>query len=89
MSLEKFKSVFEGKLLFGWGFLCEKVSILIVHSNHTYKFLRLCGNNGKRQPAPFDMPEEKISLFFLITENRFLRKDNTTDTTSYLSLNHE
>lgn len=51
MSLGKFKSVFEGKLLFGWGFLCEKVSILIVHSNHTYKFLRLCGNNGKRQPT--------------------------------------
>jgi len=34
MSLQKFKKVFEGKLLFGWGFLCEKVSIIPVHSNH-------------------------------------------------------
>jgi len=88
MSLEKFKRVFEGRLLFGWGFLCEKVSILIVYDNHNkYQFLRLCGNNGKRKPAPFDMPEETISLFFLITENRFLRKDNNMDTTSYLALN--
>ena len=87
MSLQKFKKNFEGKLLFGWGFLCEKVSIVRVKANDKiYRFLRLSGNNGKMQPAPFDMPEENLSLFFLITENRFLRRDNykiSKDSTIY------
>ncbi len=77
MSLEKYKRVFEGKLLYGWGILCEKVSIIVVHANkNKYNFLCLKGNNGTIQSAPFDMPEEEMSLIFLITQNRFLRRHN-------------
>ena len=74
MALAKFKRVFENKLLDGWGFLCEKVAIVPVKANNkSYRFLRLDGNSGKKGPPPFDHQEENRTLYFLITENRFLR----------------
>jgi len=74
MALAKFKRAFENKLLDGWGLFCEKVSIVRVKANNkTYCFLKLDGNNGKKGPSPYDEPEEHLSLYFLITENRFLR----------------
>jgi hypothetical protein len=75
MALAKFKRTFENKLLDGWGFLCEKVSIVPVKANNKrYRFLRLDGNIGKKGPPPFDREEENKTFYFLITENRFLRK---------------
>ena len=75
MSLEKFKKSFENRLLEGWGFFCEKVSILPVKANKkNYRFLRLDGNSGKQAPPPFDMPEAERTMLFLITNNRFLRR---------------
>ena len=75
MALAKFKRVFENKLLDGWGFLCDKVSIVPVKANNKrYRFLRLDGNSGNKGPPPFDHQEENRTFYFLITENRFLRK---------------
>lgn len=75
MALAKFKRVFENKLDNGFGFFCEKVSIVPVKANNkSYRFLKLDGNNGKKGPPPYDEPEEFISLYFLITQNRFLRQ---------------
>jgi hypothetical protein len=34
----------------------------------------LDGNNGKKGPPPYDMEEAEISMFYLITKNRFLRQ---------------
>jgi len=87
--MERFKKTFENRLLEGWGLFCTKVSIVRVIANHgTYKFLRLDGNNGKKGAPPFDMPEEDISMFFLITKNRFLRKRTVkNDDSNYLGRN--
>ena len=75
--------MFENKLLDGWGFLCEKVSIVHVKTNNKrYRFLRLDGNSGKKGPPPYDEPEEHLSLYFLITENRFLRRRTVYDTST-------
>ena len=62
MSLKKFQRVFENKLLFGYGFACEKASIVRVKANgKPYRFLRLDGNgvlppNSRRStsvPRPY------------------------------------
>ena len=54
MSLSSFKKAFEHKLLYGWGLLCEKVSVVPVRANNkNYKFLRLDGNHGKKGPPPY------------------------------------
>ena len=79
MTLAKFKKAFENKLLYGWGLLCEKVSIVLVRANNkNYKFLRLDGNHGKKGPPPYDAAEADVSMFYLITKNRFLRRITTT-----------
>jgi hypothetical protein len=78
-SLSQFKKAFENKLLYGWGLLCEKVSVVSVRANNkNYKFLRLDGNHGKKGPPPFDGAEADVSMFYLITKNRFLRRITMT-----------
>jgi hypothetical protein len=77
MELAKFKRVFENKILQGWGLLCEKVSIVSVKAkSKSYRFLRLDGINGSRDLIPLDEQQERTFLY-LITENRFLRRDKT------------
>jgi hypothetical protein len=79
LSLSAFKKAFEGRLLYGWGLLCEKVSIVPVRANNkNYKFLRLDGNHGKKGPPPLDAAEADVSMFYLITKNRFLRRITQT-----------
>lgn len=90
MALAKFKRVFENKLLDGWGFLCEKVSIVPVKANNKrYRFLRLDGNSGKKGPPPFDHQEENRTFYFLITENRFLRRRTVSNPTSFMEKNQK
>ena len=79
LTLARFKKAFEHKLLYGWGLLCEKVSIVPVRANNkNYKFLRLDGNHGKKGPPPYDGAEADVSMFYLITKNRFLRRITMT-----------
>ena len=91
MALVKFKRAFENKLLDGWGFLCEKVAIVRVKANNkTYRFLKLDGNSGKKGPPPFDHQEENRTMYFLITENRFLRRRTVyNNETSYMEKNQK
>ena len=77
-SLSNFKEAFEDKLLYGWGFHCEKVKIMHVNANNKkYKFLRLDGNNGDKRSSS-DFPKQQISMVYLITNNRFLRRIKVT-----------
>jgi hypothetical protein len=65
--------------LYGKGFHCEKVSIIHVDANNKkYKFLRLDGNNGDKRSS-FDFPKQDISMVYLITNNRFLRRIKVTE----------
>ena len=82
MSLKQFQRAFEKKLLFGFGFACEKVTIIRVKANgKQYRFLRLDGNNGDVPQIPpfnlypYNLPTAQESYLYLITNNRFLRKE--------------
>lgn len=83
--LDTFKEAFEGKLLYGYGFAVDEVSVLYVkHSGKSYPFLRLDGNFGT-PTKEFPDPPELATKFFLITDNHFLRKNESADRTSYMA----
>lgn len=80
------EKAFEGKLMYGFGLAVDKASTLSVHhSGKSYKFLRLDGDTGEATEE-FPDPKESISRFFLITNNKFLRKINRQkdDPTSFM-----
>jgi hypothetical protein len=86
MSLVNFKRVFEEKLIEGYGLFVEKASLIsIIYNRQKYTFLRLDGHTGE-PTHEFNEPTETISKFFLVTQNRFLRRDRTkkTDPRSYM-----